>query len=234
MSPGKIMMAVAGGISGLIAISLLTGGVALAVVHGTQRDDDGFLTSPIYDMRTNGYALVSEEVDLASRPGDWWPSDPATVRFSVDAVGTKPVFVGIGRASEVDRYLSGVAYDEVTALGVKRSDVTYEPSSGGAPATLPGVQPFWVAASQGQGEQLLEWDLEKGEWKMVVMNADASRALRADIEAGAKVGFLLPIGIGFIVAGVLFGGLTVALLVMALSGNRRERTFSRPEVDATV
>ena len=234
MSLGKILLAIAGAIIGLVAIGLLVGGVALAVVHGTQRDDNGFLTSPVYDVRTNGYALVSTGVDLASHPGDWWPSDPATVRFSVDPVGTKPVFVGIGRASEVDEYMSGVAHDEVTALGGRRSDVTYRPSTGGAPSALPGAQPFWVAASQGQGEQLLEWDLEKGEWKLVVMNADASGVLRADVEAGAKVGFLLPIGIGLIVTGVLFGGLTAALLIIALSGNRKGRTFARPQRTANL
>ncbi len=212
----KILLAIAGGFAGLVAIGLLFGGVLLVVVHTTQRNDDGFLTSPDYDLSTDQYALVSGEIDLASHPGDWWPADPGTVKFNVDPVDGKSVFVGIGPESDVDAYLSSVAFDEITSLGARRGDVKYRTRSGGAPASLPGEQNFWVEASQGTGEQVLEWELENGKWKLVLMNADGSRGIRTDVEAGAKIGILLPIGIGLIVAGVVGLIVTAVLLTVAV------------------
>lgn len=220
----KILLAIAGAIAGLLAIGLIIGGIALVAVHSTQRDDDGFLTSPQYDMRTGRYALVSGDVDLASRPGDWWPSDPTKVKFNVDAIGTRAVFIGIGLASEVEQYLSGVSFDEVTSLGTDRDDVKYKSSGGVAPASLPGDQEFWVAASQGVGAQVLEWELDKGEWKLVLMNADGASGLRADVEAGVKINILLPIGIGLIVAGLVGLVVTVVFLVLAIRiGRQKDR-----------
>lgn len=226
----KIILAIAGAIAGLVAIALLAGGIALVVVHATARNDDGFLTSPVYDMGTDSYALVSEDIDLASHPGDWWPSDPGKVWFNVDPVGTQAIFIGIGPASEVDQYFSGVSLDEVTGLGVDRDDVDYRSRSGGAPTSLPGDQEFWVAASQGTGDQEMEWELDKGEWKLVFMNADGASGLQADVEAGVKISILLPIGIGLIVAGIVGIVVTVVLMVVMVRVGRTKQSAGTPTV----
>ncbi len=212
----RILLAVAGATTGLLTIGLLIVGIALVVIHATQRDDDGFLISPDYEMQTDRYALVSGGIDLASHPGDWWPSDPGTVRFNVSPASTRAIFMGIGPASEVDTYFAGVSLDKVTSLGARSDDVDYETQNGGAPVSLPGDQPFWVAASQGIGAQELEWELDQGEWKLVMMNADGSSGLQADVEAGVKISILLPIGIGLTVAGTIGALVTVLLLVLAI------------------
>jgi hypothetical protein len=219
MKAGKIIAAIVAVIIGLVAVGLLVGGGALVWAHTTQRDADGFLESPTYDMETDGYALTSGDVDLASRPGDWWPGDLADVRF--EAVGDQPVFVGIGPSDDVNSYLGDVARDEVTHLG-RASDIGYRSHSGSAPATPPGDQDFWVAASEGTGTQSITWDVTSGEWSVVVMNADASADVMVAVTAGARIGILLGLGIGMLIFGLLIGIGAAALLVWAVRPVRAE------------
>ena len=92
MRPGRIVAGVVGAVVALAAVGLLVGGGALLWAYGTQRDADGFFTSPAYELATAGHALVSTDVDLAARPGDWWPSDLADVRLDAEsATGTGAV-----------------------------------------------------------------------------------------------------------------------------------------------
>lgn len=87
MKAGKVVAAVVAGMVALISVGLLVGGGALVWAFGVERDADGFLTSPEYQLDSLGYALVSTEVDLVARPGDWWPtSGVADVRLDVEAV----------------------------------------------------------------------------------------------------------------------------------------------------
>lgn len=216
----KILLAVVGAITGLTAIGLLIAGTALVGIHTTQRDDGGFITSPVFEMETATYALVSGDIDLGSYPDGWWPSDSGTVRVNAESIDAGAIFIGIGPASDVEQYISGVAVDEVTSLGPRGRDVEYRPISGGAPTSLPADQEFWVAASQGTGFQEFEWELESGEWKLVLMNANSSSGLQADVEAGVQINILLPIGIGLLVGGLVAIVVTVVFLVLALRTGR--------------
>ena len=60
-----------------------------------------------------------------------------------------------------------------------------QPSAGGAPATLPGQESFWVAQASGTGQQELLWVPAAGDWTAVVMNADGSRPVVAYLSFGA-------------------------------------------------
>ena len=127
MRPGKIIAAVFGRPIALAAIGLVFGGTLPRVgVRYRSAYADGFLTSPTYDLTMSWYALTSGNVDLASRPGDWWPSNVGTVKFDVARTDGGPVFVGIGPAADVDRYLDGVGIDEITRLGTGSTDVSYQ------------------------------------------------------------------------------------------------------------
>lgn len=215
MKAGKIVAAVLAVIIGLVAVGMLVGGGALVWAHTTQRDADGFLESPAYDLDSAGYALTSSDIDLASRPGDWWPSDLADVRFTVVADGGDPVFVGIGPSDAVDGYLGDVARDEVTDLE-GHSRVESRSLSGEAPAAAPGEQSFWVVSSEGAGTQTITWDVAAGEWSVVVMNADAAAGVIVTVTAGARIGILFALGIGLLIFGMVLGIGAAALLVWAV------------------
>jgi hypothetical protein len=199
---GRIALVVVGTIAGLLALGLLVGGCALVAVDQTQRDDDGFLMSPTQDFSTSTYAIVSESADLDTEGADWaLDTFLGTVRIRSES--DRPVFVGIGPAGEVTRYLGGVERDVVDDLD-SDGDPEYSRRSGGAPSARPGDETFWVASTAGRGERTLEWEPEDGDWRAVVMNEDASRGVSAELSIGAELDTILWIGIGLLVAGALF------------------------------
>ena len=216
MKAGKIIAGVMAVILGLLAMAAFVGGAALIWAHTTQRDADGFLESPTYELETDGYAITSGDIDLGARPGDWWPSDLADVRFTAgpDAIDAD-VFIGIGPSDAVDGYLGNVSRDEVTELGLP-AHVDYRTFSGAAPATPPGDQTFWAASTSGADLQTLTWEVEPGEWSIVVMNADGEADVAVEFTAAARVGVLLGIGIGALVVGLFLAILAAVLMVEAV------------------
>jgi Domain of unknown function (DUF4389) len=198
---GKVVLIVVGVIAGLFAFAFLAGGCALVAVDQTQRDDDGYLMSPSVAFQTPTYAIVSESAELDTNGAEWaLDTFLGTVRIRSKSV--RPVFVGIGPAADVDRYLANIQRDEVTDLGDRHPNYTERP--GGAPSGPPVSQTFWAASATGAGEQTVDWDPEDGNWRAVVMNADASRGVSSDLSIGAKIDSVLWIGIGLLGAGVLF------------------------------
>ncbi|MGH3063095.1 MAG: DUF4389 domain-containing protein [Gaiellaceae bacterium] len=215
---GRIALVVVGTIAGLFALGLLAGGCALVAVDQTQRDDDGFVMSPTQDFSTSTYAIVSESADLDTEGGEWaLDTFLGTVRIRSES--DRPVFVGIGPADEVTRYLGGIERDVVDDLD-SSGDPEYSRRSGGAPTGQPGDETFWVASTEGAGERTLEWEPEDGDWQVVVMNEDASRGVSAELSIGAELDSILWIGIGLLVAGALFAA-GCALAIPAAARGRR-------------
>jgi Domain of unknown function (DUF4389) len=215
---GRIALVVVGTIAGLLALGLLVGGCGLVAVDQTQRDDDGFLMSPTQDFSTPTYAIVSESADLDTEGADWvLDTFLGTVRIRSES--DRPVFVGIGPAAEVTRYLGGVERDVVDDLD-NSGDPEYSRRSGGAPTGQPGDETFWVASTAGAGERTLEWEPEDGDWRAVVMNEDASRGVSAELSIGAELDSILWIGIGLLAAGALFAAGS-ALAITAATRSRR-------------
>jgi hypothetical protein len=126
------------------------------------------------------------------------------------------VFVGIGPQEAVGRYLAGVSHDEL--VDFNRDQPEFDRHGGGAPRTPPQEQGFWVARSEGTGEQPVTWDAQFGRWAVVVMNADGSRGIDIEAKAGVKVNWVIWAGLGMLIVGLLT---TVgAVLVIVLVGRR--------------
>ena len=215
MKPGRVVALVFGVLIALLAFGLVAGGGALTWAHATQRDADGFISSPTYRLESSGYALASGAMDIASNAADWFPEDLLDVRFSAGRTDSEGVFVGIGPSADVAAYLDGVAYDEVTHLG-RRTDIDYRAHDGGAPSGAPADQRFWVASAAGPGAQSVTWDVAPGEWTVVVMNATAGLGITVDFEAGARSSLLLPVGLGLLIGGLVIGALAALLIIWAV------------------
>ncbi len=223
MKVARVVAFVLAVVVALAAIGLLVGGAALTWAHTTQRDADGFLSSPSYELESEAYAIVSEDIDLASRPGDWWPGHIADVRIT--ASSSAELFVGIGPTADVDVYLTGVGHDLVTDLGVSASDVAYRSVAGSAPTELPVDQDFWVATSSA-GEALT-WDLAQGEWTVVLMNSDGSVGVGTVAVVGVNIGgVLLAVGIGLMVGGLFVGALAAAVMIWASHRRSDEEEYA--------
>lgn len=174
----------------------------------------GYFSVPDAPLSTDSAAMVTREIDVeARRPTDPQndPGDLSRVRIQVrPADPTEPVFVGIGRRADVERYLRGVAYDEMATFTTDPLRVTWQRHPGGAVASPPATQSFWAATSKvvAPGVVELEWDKSLGEWMAVAMNADGSPGLALSANVGLRWGFLLSVGIGsLVVASGLVGGL---------------------------
>jgi Domain of unknown function (DUF4389) len=218
---GRVLAVVFGSLATLIAVALLAAGGATLVIDGTQRGDDGYLMTPTETLSTGTHALLSETVRTELDGPDlvYWSDFLGTLKLRSESA--EPVFVGIGPAAAVDRYLAGVPLERVDDLYDERGTVF----GGGATPAPPGQQDFWVATSRGAGEQALRWDVQDGSWRVVVMNVDASRGVRADMSVGARLPDLNWLGLGLLGAGALLlvGG--VALLYV---GVRRQSAPSIP------
>ena len=217
---GRILLVILGSIVALIAAGLLVAGATLLWADRTQRED-GYLTTPTERFETESYAITSESIDLfeTDTSGDWVLTEGVLgdVRITAESAGPE-IFVGIGPAEDVAGYLGGVERAEVRDVDIDPFRVRYRLFAGAEPSGPPGEQGFWAASASGSGEQVVTWDTESGEWTVVLMNADASDGVEADVSVGAEANFLLWLAIGLLVAGVLVLAVGVLLIVLGARG----------------
>jgi len=198
MSAGRVVLIVLGSIGVLFGVAVLAGGGFLLWADRTQRED-GYLTTPTERFATPTYALTRTR----------------KIRIRGESADEKTLFIGIGPQADVARYLGTVAHANVQDVDFDPFRVTYLPISGGAPEGPPTEQGFWAASASGVGTQTLTWKVRDGDWSVVLMNADGSRGVDADVDLGAKMSFLLWVAIGLLIGGVLVVGGSTALVVLA-------------------
>jgi hypothetical protein len=209
-------------IGGLIGLALLVGGIAVIAAYAFGRDD-GYFNSDRHELQSATYAITTQDIDLGEDQFDWAPDAIlGNVRIQVD--GEKPVFVGIGRDSDVDRYLGNVVHDEL--VDFDGDDPQFELHQGRAPRTPPREQNFWVAESEGSGERALTWDAEFGRWTAVVMNADAARGIDVEADAGVKLDWAIWAGLGMFVVGLLMSAGAVVVILLIGRGAGRDSATS--------
>jgi len=201
---GRITALVIGVLLALVSLGLLGAGGMALWADTTQRDAAGYLTTGAHEFATAGSALASERVDLGSAGTGWLytPALAGTVRIRVTPVHPSPaLFVGIGPSADVDRYLAGVRHTLISDLWTNNVQVI----GGGTPASGPGTQDFWAASSTGSGPQTLRWHPANGSWTVVVMNAAGRPGIRVRADLGATYPNLLPVAVGLLAAGAVFG-----------------------------
>src|SRR4051794_12001738 len=208
----------------LVATGLSVGAVAGAAVAAGGSDDT---VSTGYDaVSTSTHALVTEPATFGTRGVDAVGRLTATLSLR----GTdKPVFVGVGPAAAVDKYLAGATVDRVTDFEVDPLRLTTERRTGSAAPAPPGTQTFWTEHAVGDSAASIKWKLREGSYRLVVMNADGSAGVTADARAGLRVAHLSVISAGTLAAGALAAILGVALIVLGLiRTNRRGTAPPRP------
>ena len=228
---GRVISVVAGAVLALVGACLLATGGLFAWADGNERDRDGFLTSRTERLSTASYAVTAEEIELAGlhdRVTDRTLQDWAgRIRIRATARGDAPLFVGIARETDVDRFLTNTAHSEVQSVG----PIEYRNRGGKGSPGRPGGATFWAASVSGAGEQVLDWKPADGRWAVVMMNADGSRGVAADVSVGAEVGFLIWLAVGLLVAGVVLMGSGAALIAFA-AGRARRPAAGRPQTAA--
>jgi hypothetical protein len=217
MNGKRIALVVTGTLASLLAAGLLSIGV-LALWGDSQKDSDGYLSTDTHQFETGTRALATENLDVDLGGGDWAmdTNDLGEARVQVDSRGDKPVFVGIARSSDVEDYLAGVSHSTLTDVNTSPFEADYDHHAGNRSAVSPADSQIWTASQQGSGKQTLNWEIEDGDWSVVVMNADGSAGVDADISTGANVPFLDEIGWTALGSGGFVLVVGVALLVMGI------------------
>lgn len=210
---GRIAALIGGSFLALIASALVLAGVILVLVHATQRDADGYYSADPQRLSTPTAALTAEGLDLGDVRGSDELLDAIDARVRVRAARADggPVFVGIAREADLDRFLAGVAHEQVR--DIDHDEVISDRAVGRARAPVPGTRDIWVAQASGPGTRTLRWDATGGRWAAVVMNADGSPGVVADVTVAARTGALLPIGLGLLGGALVVGMLAAALLL---------------------
>jgi predicted RND superfamily exporter protein len=226
----RVFAVVFGALGVLVGAALVFGAVWLLL---EDRDDDGFYATEAHTFDRPSHAIVSGDFDQLTEVPSWFAdvvTDPLDVRIEGSSAGGEPLFVGIAATDDVDRYLSGVAYDEVKGLDIDRrsiSSVEYAGREGTGTPTAPGDQDFWEVSTEGVGLQSVQWSLERGNWTAVVMNADGSAGVNADLAFGANISNIVAIAwavIAFGIFSLLGGG------YLTYSGFRRRRVLEHAVV----
>jgi hypothetical protein len=196
-SGGRIAAIVAGSVAAVLAIGFIAAG-ALLLWGNSEKDDQGYLSTGKDHYAASTYALATDNLDVDLDGAGWIMDrdDLGNVRLAVESSADKPVFVGIAPTSDVINYLKDTSYTSVTDVDYSPFHASYRDHdhSGDHSPARPADQDFWAASAHGSGTQAVTWDLEDGDWSIVVMNADGSRGVDTDISAGAKVPFLGTLG----------------------------------------
>jgi hypothetical protein len=207
---GRIAELVTGVLVALVALVFLGGGGTVFWAQFTQREG-GYATTDVHGFSTSGSALATTPTDLGTSGTRWFyaPNLLGEVRIRVTPANPDAVlFVGIGPSADVDRFLAGVNHTVISDFWTE----TLRQESGSTTASAPGSQNFWAASSTGAGARTLTWNPDDGSWTVVVMNADGSPGLDVRADLGARFPALPWIGLGLLIAGVVFA-LGGALLI---------------------
>jgi hypothetical protein len=211
---GRVVSLVSGCVVALMALGLAGVGVTLLAADRSSRDANGYLTSRGFFVGTTGYAVLTESLGMhADYPGRSMPhAMMGDVRITATPRGGQDVFIGIARTADVERYLSGTARAVLDRVENGRAVVTEIP--GGAPASAPPSADLWRRQASGSSPQTLTWSPTNGDWTVVVMNADGSPAVAADVTVGAQVPALLWVSGALLVVGALFAIVAIALMLV--------------------
>jgi hypothetical protein len=196
MKAGRIALIVTGSVLALLSAGLLAGAVW---VYNADTDSSGYIVSDSHRVQTVTYALATADFDVDS-DFDWIINRGPDLRVSGDS--DEPLFIGVARTDDVEQYLAGVEYDEVTDFDIDPFGLTTERQAGTNDPAAPSDQAIWVASVHGNGVQTLDWDGEGGgQYSVVVMNADGSPGVDAELTFGAHIPHLTWIGLGAAIGG---------------------------------
>jgi hypothetical protein len=223
----RIALTITGAIASLLAVALVAGG-ALALWGDSLKSDDGYLKTDTERFHASSRALATDNLDVDLGDADWLAGsdDLGKIKVQAESRDGKPLFVGIARTSDVEDYLAGVPYTTVDDVEVSPFEADYTRHAGNRHPVSPEHAGIWAASSEGSGRQAIDWEIDDGDWSVVVMNADGSLGVDADIRAGANLPFLDELGWSAIGSGAFALIVGLGLIALAVRRPSRERAAS--------
>jgi hypothetical protein len=216
---GPLARLVFGSLGLLAALALIGSAVAGIVGLERNRDATGYFVTHTHHYRTSSYALSTESLNVGGVTGAL-EAGLGRLRIAVTSNdAAKPLFIGIARTEDVNRYLARVEHDELRDINFDPFKIDYRRLGIGAPRALPSRQDFWQERASGVGTQTIGWPVKKGQWTAIVMNADGSRNVSVDAQLAARLAGAW----WFVAAAFVLGALSLAGgIALVRSGVRRQ------------
>ena len=230
---GPVLTTIAGSVLGVLALILTLGGLALFAISNENADGDGYYTTATHHYSSPTRALTTESLDVGTDAPDWLLSSDTLGKVRIDPRSTdaaKPVFVGIAPTRDVNAYLDQVQHDEITDLDFDPFTIDRSRRAGEARPAVPAAQTFW-AASSADGRPL-DWKVRKGEWSVVMMNADGSPGVSVDATVGAKTPLVRDLAWWLTIPGIGLG--LIAFVLVAFGVRGLTRADAQPAVAAAA
>ena len=194
----------------VIGSLLAIGGGGVLAAFGT----DGSLASGPHLLSTPASAVVSPITTIKHTSDVTTIVGQPTLRISARPIqGTGRVFIGIGRAADVQRYLAGVSTQDITRLSVDPYAITGTLHAGRATAQPPSTQHFWVTQASSTQATALNWKIRDGQYRLVIMNANGHGGLATTTGFRITVPNIADYAIAGLILGLLMAGGGIALLI---------------------
>lgn len=204
---GVLLMLV--GIAGVVASGLIIS------VLGTK----GEHTTAIAPVATDTAALYVRSFNVERTEG---PQQYLDLNVNITSTNGKPLFVGLAPPDKAQAYLRGVPYESASKITDGAFQVMPVPGMT-VPAPAPGQQQIWTVSDTGTATTL-PWDGQRGSEVLIVMNADGTPGVQADISATLYRDNLGTLTIAVGVVGAVLAVLGVVLIVVGLrSGGKAAR-----------
>lgn len=197
------------------ALFAIGGGVLMAVVGS-----DSSLGTSQQRVSTPTHALVAPIDNIEGTSGVRDVLGQPRIKVAV-ANAEKPVFIGVGPAGAVDSYLAGATIDTVLDLELDPFSLRTERRAGTAQPAQPDAQTFWLAKATGS-DPAIDWKIRDGNYRLVIMTADASPGAAVNARFALVVPHLYGIGVGILIGGSVGILIGLALLLLGV------RMSSRP------
>ena len=156
-------------------------------------------------------AYATDTYAVTTDPADWAHytqvlDNVDTVRIRVTPTNaTTPIFVGMARADDVQRYRGGVQH--VTAHAAPDYQLSYTRYEGQAPSMPPANAAPWTVKASGTAPQTLKFNAhaQRNDQVLVVMNEVGSASVSGSAQSVVTQSSLPWIGSGLLAAGLIVG-----------------------------
>ncbi len=206
----------------ILGIAAIAGGAAV-LYYNAGTDSEGYAISSVYEVRSSANAFVLWVAPLQSRSSFSWLGEEniAQTKWIVSAVdASKQVFAGWAEASDGAAYVDQFRYETpdqgwhwwveayYAEIGVPSTNIVHQ----GVPARTPAAESFWLDSVVTIDKATIYWDptweQNAGMKMIIIMNADGSSGVSANLQLGYKVPILTWLPYLLIPLGILlcFGG----------------------------
>lgn len=196
-------------------LALVLGGVALFV---------GIAQQTIWAPSQTATATITQSLDKA----------PVTlIRPDVQAISKEPVdftitsdtpFVAaLGRTGDVDAWVKGSAYNELTGIekNGKDNSITAAHHDGAASVPAPASSDLWVAQQESQGQMVHQWTVpDDGPWTLLLASKDGKGDAPVNVQVSWADPQETPWAVPLIVIGSILLLIGLGLLGWAISKAR--------------